>query len=340
MLFRNGLRLFMENFKSVYKILLYKLVVMVIAAALYSALLLPQVLEILESAEMRGLITNVKEFLFAFFDGKADSLHQLKDGIATSMRAVLELITSKTLPLILSVVGCGLVYLVARCADTLCYFSIGEMLGDKMETYAETPFFSSYVKNLARGTAYSVLYVPAVFFFDLLIVGACYFLFFYLLSFLNLILSLFLSVTCIILGNAVKLTLTSMWLPAMTADNLPLKEAVKSWGKVDKKLRGGIFSTYLISIYMIVVVNVIAAISTVGSSLILTLPASYFFFICLQYVNYYTLTGKKYFLTHERIVTNEMRGDESLAVEFIAQAAAEEHKDEEQKTETEQVKNS
>jgi hypothetical protein len=76
-------------------------------------------------------------------------------------------------------------------------------------------------------------------------------------------------------------------------------------------------------------VNVIGAISTLGSSLLITLPASYFFLICLQYVNYYTLTGKKYFLTHERIVTNEMHGDESLAVELIAQAAEEEFKKQE-----------
>ena len=130
------------------------------------------------------------------------------------------------------------------------------------------------------------------------------------------------------LANAIKLSLTSMWLPSMTADELSIKKAVKGWSFVDKKLRGGIFSTYLISIYMIMIVNVIGAISTIGSSLILTLPASYFFLICLQYVNYYTLTGKKYFLTHERIVTNELHGDESLAVEFIAQAAAEENKEE------------
>ena len=328
MLFRNGLRLFMENFKNVYKLLIYKMIVAVIAAALYSALLLPQVLEILESAEMSGLIASVKEFLFAFFDGKSDSLHVLKDNIAVSVKELIALISSKTLPLIFSVLGCGVVYLLARYADTLCYFSIGDMLGNKMETYAETPFFAAYVKNLGRGSAYSAVYVTIVFAFDVIILAGCYFLFFYLLSFLNLLFSLFLSVTCIVVANAIKLSLTSMWLPSMTADELSIKKAVKGWSFVDKKLRGGIFSTYLISIYMIVIVNVIGAISTIGSSLILTLPASYFFLICLQYVNYYTLTGKKYFLTHERIVTNELHGDESLAVEFIAQAAAEENKEE------------
>lgn len=329
MLFRNGLRLFMENFKNVYKILIYKMIVAIVAAALYSALLLPQILEILESAEMSGLIASVKEFVFAFFDGKSESLHLLKDGISDSVKKLLSLISSKTLPLIFSVLGCGLVYLLARFADTLCYFSIGDMLGNKMETYAETPFFAAYVKNLARGSAYSAVYVTIVFLFDVIILASCYFLFFYLLSFLNLLISLFLSMTCIVVANAIKLTLTSMWLPSMTADEVSIKKAVKGWGMVDKKLRGGIFSTYLISIYMIIIVNVIGAISTIGSSLILTLPASYFFLICLQYVNYYTLTGKKYFLTHERIVTNELHGDESLAVEFIAHAAAEEKQKEE-----------
>lgn len=330
MLFRNGLRLFMENFKNVYKILLYKFIVTFVAAALYSAFLLPQVVEIIESAEMSGVIASVKEFLLALLDGKADALHALKDGIQDSIKDLFAFISSKTLSLVLSVLACGVVYLLTRFADTLCYFSIGEMLGDKMETYAETPFFSSYVKNLGRGSVYSACYVPVVFLFDVLTWAFCYFLFFYLLSFLNLFISLFLSVTCIVLANALKLTLTSTWLPSMTADEYSVKRAVKSWGLVDKKLRGGIFSTYLISIYIVVIINVIGAIATMGSALIITLPSSYFFFICLQYVNYYTLTGKKYFLTHEKIVTNELHGDESLAVEFIAQSAAEENLDTEE----------
>lgn len=324
MLFRNGLRLFMENFKNVYKILLYKFIVTFVATALYSALLLPQVVEILESAEMSGVISSVKAFLLALLDGKAETLHSLKDGIHSSVIDLFSFISSKTLTLVLSVIACGIVYLLTRFVDTLCYFSVGEMLGDKMETYAETPFLSSYVKNLGRGSLYSVCYVPAVFVFDVLTWGICYFLFFYLLSFLNLFVALFLSATCIIVANALKLTLTSTWLPSMTADEYSVKQAIKSWGLVDKKLRGGIFSTYLISIYIIVIVNVIGAIATMGSALILTLPSSYFFFICLQYVNYYTLTGKKYFLTHEKIVTNELHGDESLAVEFIAQSSMEE----------------
>ena len=321
MLFKNSINLFMENFKNVYKLLLYKAIVVVISISLYSALLLPQVVQILESNEMQTLLLNAKELISAFFDGNSAQLHALREQINISVRALLDFISSKTLTIILSVIGCGFVYLLARFADTIGYFSFGQILGDKMETYGDTPFASSYIKNLGKGSAYAVVYVLTIFLYDLLVLAGCYFLFFYLLSFLSLFVSFFLAVTAIVVANALKLTLTSTWMPSMTADGYTLKQALLSWKNVKKKLRSGVFSTYLVSIYMIVAFNVILGISTFGSALVLTIPSSFFFLICLQYVNYYTLTGKKYFINYEQIVTNELHGDESLAVEHIANIA-------------------
>lgn len=323
MLFKNSLKLFMENFKNVYKLLLYKAIVVVVSVSLYSALLLPQVIDIVESAATQGLIANIKELVSAFFAGNAEALQLLKSEINLSVKEVLALVSSKTWAIILSVVGCGVVYLLTRFVDTLGYFTFGEILGDKMETYGDTPFASAYVKNLARGSAYSAIYVFTIFVYDVIVLLGCYFLFFYLLSFLSIFLSFFLSVTAIVLANSLKLTLTSTWMPSMTADGFSISQALSSWKKVQKKLRSGVFSTYLVSIYMIIIVNVICGISTFGSALILTIPGSFFFLICLQYVNYYTLTGKKYFINYEQIVTNELKGDESLAVEHIAHIAEE-----------------
>ena len=321
MLFKNSINLFMENFKNVYKLLLYKAIVMVVSFALYSALLLPQVVQIFESPAMRELISSVKEFVLALFDGKSMEVHAYHGQIESSLRALLDFISSKTLTIVLSVVGCGVVYLATRFVDTLGYFSFGQILGDKMETYGDTPFPSSYIKNLGRGSAYSIVYVLTVFLYDAIVLAGCYFLFFYLLGFLNMFTSIFLAVTAIIMANALKFTLTSTWMPSMTADGYTIKQAIASWKNVQRKLRSGVFSTYLVSIYTVLVVNVVCGFATFGSALVLTIPASFFFFICLQYVNYYTLTGKKYFINYEQIVTNELHGDESLAVEHIAHLA-------------------
>ena len=77
------------------------------------------------------------------------------------------------------------------------------------------------------------------------------------------------------------------------------------------------FSAYLVGVYFIVIINVIAAFCTFGSALIFTVPASYLFLICLQYVNYYTLKGKKYFLTYEDIATNPNHGDSEHFFDYI-----------------------
>lgn len=69
------------------------------------------------------------------------------------------------------------------------------------------------------------------------------------------------------------------------------------------------FSTYVATIYIIIIINVIGAVCTFGSVLLLTVPASFMLFICEQFVNYYTVQGKRYFITYDRIAINRDRGD-------------------------------
>ena len=65
MRFRNSLRLLMENFGNVYKMLLYKLAVMIIFAALSAALVVPRLVTILESAQWLEFVEYLKSFFKA-----------------------------------------------------------------------------------------------------------------------------------------------------------------------------------------------------------------------------------------------------------------------------------
>ena len=71
MLFRNAIRLLAENFKNVYKIALYKIIIALIATALCSAILLPQLIVVINSAPMQAFLSDVKDF-FGAFVAKAD----------------------------------------------------------------------------------------------------------------------------------------------------------------------------------------------------------------------------------------------------------------------------
>lgn len=309
MRFRNSVRLLMENFKNVYKILVYKLVILVVTAALISALLLPGLMEILESAEMTAFVEDIREFVRALIGGNSEFLAGFQEQFKVTVAALAKLLDSMMSRIVWSLVGVAVVYLLGRFMDTLGYFSIGSILNDRMGTYAETPFAAAYIRNLGRASLYSIVYVPVVFLFDVIVIALCWFLFFYLFSFLNVFLSLFFSMTFIVLCQALKLTLTSMWLPAMASDNMSVGQAMRFGRKSQKKQWNKVYSTYIVTVYVVIILNVVAAVCTFGSALLVTVPASYFLFICEQFVNYYTVQGKKYFITYDRIATNRDRGD-------------------------------
>ncbi len=321
MRFRNSLRLLMENFKQVYKLLFAKFVIGLVATALCCAFILPELIQLLSSAEVSALVTDFKEFFKAITATNFAEVKIVRDRIFSSggsLSKVGTLLSSMTLEIVLTVVGCVVVYLLKRFAETLCHFTAGSMLNDKMSTYAEQKYSASLVANLGKASVYSVVYVPLVFAYD--VVMLC--ILWALLTFLPIFAGLFFAITALVLLQTLKLTLTSAWLPAMTADGKKLREAIKIKDGKEKSQKFKTFSNYLISVYLIIIVNVIAALCTFGSALIITIPASYFFLICQQYVNYYTVTGKRYFLTYEQIATNPDHGDSEHYFDYIAEEDA------------------
>lgn len=309
MRFRNSLRLLMENFKNVYKLLVYKLVIAIVTVSLICALLLPGLMDILNSMEMTMFVEDIKAFVSAIVRGDNEFLSGFQERFGETVAALLRLLDSMMSQIVWSLVGVAAVYLVGRILDTLGYFSVGCILDDRMSIYAETPFSAAYVKNLGKATLYSIVYVPVVFLCDVAMIALCWFLFFYLFSFLNVLGSLFFSMTFIVLCQSLKLTFTSMWLPAMASDNMSIGGAMRFGGRSLKKQFQKVFAIYIATVYLVIIVNVVAAVCTFGSALLVTVPASYFLFICVQFVNYYTVQGKKYFITYARIATNRDRGN-------------------------------
>ncbi len=316
MRFRNSFRLLMENFKHVYNLLWSKLIISLVATALCCTFVLPELLSIINSAQVQTLIEDVKELVKLFLAANSEALEGIKDkifGKGGDLSQVTSLLSSMALELSLTVVGCALVYLLKRYAETVCHFTTGSMLNDKMATYAESKYWATFVANLGKASVYSLVYVPLIFLFDVAMLAIVWGVF----SIVPFIAALFIGMTAVALLQALKLTVTSPWLPAMTSDDKKISEAMRFGDKKERKQRFKMFSGYLVSVYSIIIVNVIAAICTFGSALLITVPASYFFLICMQYVNYYTMKGKKYFLTYDNIESNPDRGDSEHFFEYI-----------------------
>ena len=323
MRFSNSIRLLMENFKHVFKLLLYRIVMLVIVVALCSAFVLPELMEIANEPVTQELVNNFKNVFISFVSPKLEEpsfyLH-LIFGENGNLKQFFDFVVTMKLELILVCIGCVAVYLIKRFVDTLVYFTVGSMLNDKMATYTDAPFFTAFVANLGKASVYAALYVPVVFLADVCTLTLC----FVFLRFLPLFMALFLSVTLTVVLQSLKLTFTSQWMPAMVADGKGLREAIRTTNEREKRQAGKVLSLYVVTVYLIIIFNVVAGLFTFGSALLLTIPVSYFLLICEQFVNYYTVKGKKYFITYDMIATNPDHGDSEHFFEYIEEMEKEE----------------
>ena len=330
MRFSNSIRLLMENFRQVYKLFVCKAFTVLVFLALCSVFILPGLSTIIENQATQLLWENFKNIFLAFVDSSLDRPSVYveavfgKDGC---MAIFLKYLSTLRVEIILVCVACVVAYLLKCFVDETVHFAIGSSMKDKMETYMEPRFVPIYVANFGKACAYAGGYIPISFLADVisfLLVGLS-------LRFVGVMpfLSLFLSMTLLVVSQALKLTLTGHWLPAMTTGNKRLRDAIIPQDKQERKQFSKVFALYLVSVYLVVIVNVVAAVCTLGSALLVTIPASYFLFICEQYVIYYTIKGKKYFITYETIASNPDHGDRAHFFDYISEAEIKKEENEE-----------
>lgn len=306
MRFRNSFRLLLDNFKNTYVILLFRAIIVLITGALTGVILTSSFGFLTDSAEIEAIVEAFKDILATFFNSAsyADFDLLFREAIETLVAAfgdLLLLLQAHIGGIVLSALGLVGIYLVNRFLNGLALFAFGDILHDKMSQYADTPFFVGFFTNIGSAALYQIVYVPIAFAFDVLSVVLCYLIFFRLFSFMPVLLALFLGVTFLIAMQAVKLAFISDWMPAIIVDGKKLGEAMRGSFRMGWKRFAANFSNYLMACYCILAVNVVFAVSTFFSALLITIPASYLFLISLQFVGYYETNKKRFFLSYRNI---------------------------------------
>lgn len=310
MRFRHSVSLTVDNFSGVFKLLLYRLISAAVFFSLTYVILSLGLSTIVKSAELNSLKDTVASFLKALFGGNYEVLQGMPQQFHAAVSDFLALLGAHIGSIVGSLIGVCCMYLLSRYFNGLAHFALGGTVNDRMSMNAKTRFSASYFRRIGQASLYQLVYVPLTFVYDVLSVGLCVFLFFYIPSLLTVynlltvLLSLSLSVALILVMQAFKLTFVSAWMPAMIAGGKKVGQALKETARCKKSFWRR-FGAYLIAAYLIVVVNVTFGLCTLGSGLFISVPLSYFFLLVMQFVNYYTDSGKKYYVTRDRIAEGD-----------------------------------
>lgn len=307
---RRALHLFTDNFSGTYKLLLYRFVSQILFVGLIYVILSLGLHSILTSAEVDNIFALAKEFIRAIVTGNSAYLVTFQDEFLEAMKELSLLLANEIGSIVGSLIGVCLMYLLLRFVNGTAVFAIGNMVNDKMAFYSKTKFSTAYFKNIGQAMLYEVMYVPLSFVYDALAVVFCWFFFFYTPSlmpthgFLSVLFGVSITIAVFILLEAVKMALISAWIPAVVTGK-SVVEGFKSCFKNCKTGFWGRFSTYLVTLYLLFMLNVMFAICSLGSFLIISLPASFVFILCLQLVYYYEDNRMKYFVAFNTVSEHE-----------------------------------
>ena len=310
MRFRNAIHITADNYANAFKMLLYRAIVGILTFSLVYVILRLALGVIVSSAELKTLRDLIGEFFRALFGGDSEYLTGFWSTFHDALTDFLSLILQNGGAIAGAVIGVCLMYLLSRFLNGLCHFTAACILNDRIASFARTSFSAAFFKNLGSAALYEVIYVPVSFVYDALSLVACWFLFFYLPSFLptwgflTIILALSLTLMVYICLQALKMTLISAWIPAVLTGKasvtkgfgLSLRSTAPFWKH---------FVNYLTANYLIVVVNVVFGLATLGSALLITVPLSYLFLLALQCVHFYEDNGMKYFISVHNIAGAE-----------------------------------
>lgn len=320
MRFKRSASITIDCFTEVFKLLVYRLVVGLIIMSLMYLILtlgLSFIVKSKEFAAFGDLIPDLLRALSASLTaGDFTPLTEFQESLHGAVMDFASLLVANIGSIVGAIIGVVVVYIASRIVNGVAQFAVASSVHDHMDSCARTRFAVSYFRNLTKATLYELCYVPLAFVYDLLSALASWFLLFYLPAIMpgfgvfSVLFALAFAMTLFLFLQALKLTAISSWMPAMIVDGKSVGSAMKA-AFTEKEGFCRRFAGFLIACYLILFFNVGFAFFTVGSGLLVSIPASYFFLMVMQLVNYYEAQKKKYFVSKDVIADLPGEGPEA-----------------------------
>ncbi|MCD7729607.1 MAG: hypothetical protein LUI60_06835 [Clostridia bacterium] len=305
MKFKHTINLLIDNFKTTYKLLFYRAVITVLASLAYYGII------VLFVKTLNNIVyyTNLKDTfskLFAdFLNGDFSGMPIYFPEIGENVKNLLKYFADAPSTFIPFIIAILVVYLVSQFLHALGNYTASALINDKMAMQSDAPFFITLIKNLGKASAYSAIYVPLSLVYDAICVVVLYFVLFKALSPLPFMALLFLAVLLMILLIALKLTLTVDFFPAIICGKMGVGRAL---GYSLSRKSGntlGVYAFFSFSCVLIMSINVMAAMTTLGVGLLISVPFSYVYLLCFEFANYYVNNDIKFFTDKRTIVKPE-----------------------------------
>lgn len=295
MFLKNAFKLFVNNINLSLKTVLYRLVVTILSFVAIVAVCKGPLDVIVKSESFSAFLQNVNTTVHAFISGKFTEIANIKDSFTSLVKFIGSHMSEIRLALVIvAVILFVRLYLLGICNYVVCY-----VLNGYMSTISRLPFMRGMVGTIARSAVFELVYTLAKIIFMIIAVLAALIFIVYTASYL-FIFSFIIGIWIVILAVSLFLSFTVTVRPSVV-NGRKINESFNF--KLDKKESISIFASYVFATIMAVAFNVGMLYSTLGAGLLVSLPATYVFFVAFQLAVFYSVDGRKYYIDYDTIIT-------------------------------------
>ena len=303
MKFKHTFHVFVDNFSTTYKLLIYRLIVIVLTAGLCCAVIIPTLNNILSTAQYEALNNSFSELWADIVSLNVENLHDRSEALGEAFNSFKHLLSDKSWLVGVAAACLAVVYLINRFFIGIGNYVTGALVNDKMALHANSSFTMTLVKNLKNAVLYSLIYAPIACVYDficLLIIWAVISV--GLKSVTAVLIKIFLVAVLFVVFSTIKFTFTADWLPSLIHAKMNNRKAIVYTFSRKGKNTANVFSNALVTKLIVIALNVAALFFTLGAGLLLTLPGAGLIQICFGFVNYFDANRLKFFTDEYTVV--------------------------------------
>lgn len=299
MMYKDTFKLILSNFHLVWKILTYIVFSTLCIIGLAYACSLP----ILKVLEAEGVLVQFKDLFINF--SKSFNVYELLYNSVTFIENFFEVIVQNISTLWLYIVLFLFIIVILRAflsgfykfasTNVLYYY-----LSSNIKIGFTSSLFTCFKTNLKYQLASLVVQLPI----NVLFLTLFYFSIKWLITSEGLLIlaPIFIIILAILLFS-VNITFFSGWLPAIVVFDCGVWKGLKKGVIAVFRRFYRSFSTAVLLMFSLLVLNVICAICTFGASLIVTIPLSMLSILIYNMVVFYSSQGMRYYVDSETVVT-------------------------------------
>lgn len=314
MRFKNAVKLVFSNFGIIYKVLLYKVIVYLLLGIIGGLIVVPNFKDLVVGSKIGALVHSAWEVVRSIFT--SGDLPAAQQAFTETLTFFNEYMAAHIDSMYVLLIVIGIMYFAGVFFSGVGDYAVGEVTDERMSSLANRGFCVCLFKNLGKACLFSLIDLAITFVFTAVSALIVVSLFVFTFKYIG-VLTVCISIFVMTLLNALRKTFLTDFMPRLITEGNGISEAFTKSVRIKKKNFVRIFTNYFTINMVLFYLNISFAICTFFTGLIITLPITTILTLCFRFVNYYTLNGKKFYISYDEIITPMTASEDSVLMDKI-----------------------